>query len=187
MPGGGDPMTALINSAARGSNGPSSSSSSSSSRGIFGAASTGLSRMQLEQVIGVSAMAGTSLLVFKIAMYAVRNNNDNKGEDNDSSEDDENNDQQKHQQQLGRAASLSLLGFIRRILRKLLLDDPEASRDAAALEHIPERGDGTIITHQGSCHCESIQFELLAPRCLKAMEGPGKDSIPTCTNQGCQF
>ena len=82
MPGGGDPMTALINSAARGSTGPSSSSSSSSSRGIFGAASTGLSRMQLEQVIGVSAMAGTSLLVFKIAMYAVRNNNDNKDNNN---------------------------------------------------------------------------------------------------------
>jgi hypothetical protein len=130
--------------------------------------------MQLEQVIGVSAMAGTSLLVFKIAMYAVRSKGDNDDYDSADSSDDDDHHHQQQQQQLGRAASLSLLGFIRRILRKLLLDDPEASRDAAASEDVPERGDSTVITHQGSCHCESIRFELLAPRCLKAMEGPGK-------------
>mmetsp|Transcript_6703 Transcript_6703/g.11607 ORF Transcript_6703/g.11607 Transcript_6703/m.11607 type:complete len:469 (-) Transcript_6703:201-1607(-) len=171
---GRDPMygtmtTALINGAAN--KGSSSSSSSGSSGGILGAA-TGLSRMQLEHLLGASAVAGTGLFVWKIAMYAVRSGG-RRGEDDEYDLDDDNDEINERQK---RAARFSLMAIFRRFLRNLLLDDPEATRDAALLTDIegPQRGDGAIITHQGSCHCESIRFEVLGPRCLTAKEGPGK-------------
>lgn len=63
--------------------------------------------------------------------------------------------------------------YIRLWLRRFLLDEGE---DLKALENnggVAISG-GAVITHQGSCHCESVAFEILAPRCLYAQDGPGK-------------
>jgi hypothetical protein len=46
--------------------------------------------------------------------------------------------------------------FMRNIIRRLLQEDsPRDSKGSAGIE-----SDGAIITHQGSCHCESVHFEV---------------------------
>jgi hypothetical protein len=121
-----------------------------------------LSRMTFEQVLGMSAVAGTGVFVVKVVRYAKSST-----KDTDDSEDDDS-------QSMTKSASLSLLGFIRMLLRRLMLDEPQVSQECIE-KHVPTSpGDGKVITHNGSCHCESIQFQVLAPRCLNAKEGPGK-------------
>ncbi|KAG7365384.1 hypothetical protein IV203_038587 [Nitzschia inconspicua] len=147
----GTMTTALIKGAAS----KSSMSSKSSSPSFL----TTLSEMPLEQVLGFSAVAGASVVVVKVTLYIMGSKK--KPEDSES---------------LSRSASISLLGMFRRFLRRLLLDEPSpTSRDAIASENEGmSPSDGKVISHQGSCHCESIQFRFLAPRCLLARVGPGK-------------
>lgn len=69
----------------------------------------------------------------------------------------------------------AFLSLIRRSLRRLLLD-PEELRQYESI-NLPDEVhvvDGALITHQGSCHCNSVRFEIRAPRTLIAKEGPGK-------------
>ena len=65
---------------------------------------------------------------------------------------------------------------IRRSLRRLLLDADELRQYESLNLPVDEVHvvDGAMITHQGSCHCQSVRFEIRAPRTLVAMEGPGK-------------
>lgn len=147
----GTMTTALINGAAS----KSSMSSKSSSSSFL----TALSRTPLEQLLGISAVAGASVVVVKATLYAM---GPKKKVDSDS---------------LNRSASLSLLSVFRRLLRRLLLDDDPSTtspREASPQKEAMSPGDGKVISHQGSCHCESIQFRFLAPRCLSAHSGPGK-------------
>jgi hypothetical protein len=75
----------------------------------------------------------------------------------------------------GGAVSDAFYGYIRRLLRKILLDETHDSGTLGnTLEDPFTANDGVIITHQGSCHCESVRFEIIAPRCLAAQDGPGK-------------
>ncbi|KAL3907924.1 MAG: hypothetical protein SGILL_008677 [Bacillariaceae sp.] len=151
--------TALINGAAS-----KSSSSKSSSYNSF---MNLISQMTMEQVVGISAVAGTSVFVVKVVRYAARSPKNTDDDDDEST----------GSVSMTKAASLSLLGLIRRILRKLLLDDPQvSSRRTKSIDNhdLSSPGDGKVITHNGSCHCETIQFQVKAPRCLNAKEGPGK-------------
>ena len=68
-----------------------------------------------------------------------------------------------------RVLSIGLLGYFRRFLRRILIDDD--TRHDSTLDNV---SDGKMITHQGSCHCESVCFEAVAPRCLATQDGPGK-------------
>ncbi|KAL3903310.1 MAG: hypothetical protein SGILL_010494, partial [Bacillariaceae sp.] len=153
-----DPMYGGLSSALM--NGAASKKSSPSTVGSF---ANMLSRMTFEQALGISAVAGTSVFVVKVVRYAKKTSKSPDDSDNDS-------------QTMTKSASLSILGFIRRLLRKLLLDDPPDVASQKSIEkHVPSSpGDGKIITHNGSCHCESIQFQVMAPRCINAKEGPGK-------------
>lgn len=46
--------------------------------------------------------------------------------------------------------------FMRNLIRRLLQEDsPKDSKGSTGME-----GDGAIISHQGSCHCESVHFEV---------------------------
>jgi hypothetical protein len=152
----GTMTTTLIHGAASNKGSMMSSKSSSSSLWMM------LSRLQLEHVLGISAVAGASVCVFKVTMYAMGS----KKKEEDSS--------------LSRqSASLSLLAIFRRFLRRLLLDEsPTTARDAPITSNdendVVPPGDDRVISHQGSCHCESIQFQFLAPRLLAARAGPGK-------------
>jgi len=69
----------------------------------------------------------------------------------------------------------AFMGVIRRTLRRLLLDAEELRHYESI--HLPDDVhivDGALITHQGSCHCHSVRFEIRAPRTLIAKDGPGK-------------
>jgi hypothetical protein len=145
----GTMTTALINGAAT-----KSSMSSKSSPSSF---LTSLSQMPLEQIVGISAMAGAGVVVVKVTLYAMGPKT-----------------KQDDAEALSRSASLSLLGIFRRFLKRLLLDEPTEQSSAAAEKEVMSPNDGKVISHQGSCHCESIQFRFLAPRCLSAHVGPGK-------------
>lgn len=126
---------------------------------------TALSRMQMEHILGVSAVAGTSLFVVKVVLYALRSSSLGKEEEADD----------YSEPSLSRSVSLSLLGVVRRFLSMLLLVKKHDTQDGATTENdVVLLGDGKPISHQGSCHCESIQFQVLAPRRLIAREGPGK-------------
>jgi hypothetical protein len=157
----GTMTTALIHGAANNKSSMMSSKSSKSSLWMI------LSRLQMEHVLGISAVAGASVCVIKVTLYAMGSK---KKEEEDSS--------------LSRqSTNLSLLGIFRSFLRRLLLDDPTSlpspiDRDAPETNNdesdVVSPGDDRVISHQGSCHCESIQFQFLAPRLLSASEGPGK-------------
>lgn len=69
----------------------------------------------------------------------------------------------------------AFMGGIRRYLRRLLLD-PDEIRQFESIKIADEVHvvDSALITHQGSCHCRSVRFEIRAPRMLVAKEGPGK-------------
>jgi hypothetical protein len=78
-----------------------------------------------------------------------------------------------------RTASYSILGIFRRTLRRILLDESEyiARAPGAIADDSADAKDGSegpLVTYQGSCHCESIQFTVLAPNVLHAQDGPGK-------------
>ena len=58
--------------------------------------------------------------------------------------------------------------YMRRLLRTLLIGD-----ESELLDDV-DPSPSSCITHSGSCHCNSVVFEVLAPRCLAARDGTGK-------------
>ena len=50
--------------------------------------------------------------------------------------------------------------YMRRLLRTLLMGD-----ESELLDDV-DPSPSSCITHSGSCHCNSVVFEVLAPRCL---------------------
>jgi len=141
---------------------------------------TGMTSIQAERAVGFSAITGTSLVVMKVALYAYRSL---LGED--SSDDDTGECSSLVSKGIApkqtRTASYSILGIFRRTLRRILLDEseyiaraPSANGNADDTGDANDGSDGPLVTHQGSCHCESIQFTVLAPRVLHAQDGPGK-------------
>lgn len=140
-----------------------------------------MSTIQAERAVGWSAITGTGLVAMKIGMYAYRSlRGDDKVEDEIS---DCTTEVPKDviATPLRRTTSSSIFGIFRRTLRRILLDESEFI--ARAPRTIPkedidddddESATGPLVTHQGSCHCESIQFTVLAPSVLTAHDGPGK-------------
>mmetsp|Transcript_6657 Transcript_6657/g.19174 ORF Transcript_6657/g.19174 Transcript_6657/m.19174 type:complete len:543 (+) Transcript_6657:351-1979(+) len=155
---------------------------------------TGMSVAQAEQAVAWSAITGSGLLATKVALYAYRSlRGDGKIEDEISDctesvlpkDDDDDDDHDlvpkdvvtKKKQR--RTTSYSILGLIRRTMRRILLEESEfiARAPSAATEETgdsEEPAEGSLVSYQGSCHCESIQFTVLAPRVLTAQDGPGK-------------
>mmetsp|Transcript_10239 Transcript_10239/g.11763 ORF Transcript_10239/g.11763 Transcript_10239/m.11763 type:complete len:495 (+) Transcript_10239:117-1601(+) len=132
---------------------------------------TGMSSMQVERAVGLSAITGTSIVVLRFLLYAFRSV---RGSDNINNIEDEISDCTTDDAiaRRTRTTSNSLLGIFRRTLRRILLDEPTAIANGASTHE--DVTDGPLVTHQGSCHCESIQFTVLAPRSLAAQDGPGK-------------
>jgi len=132
---------------------------------------TGMSPMQVERAVGLSAITGTSLVVLRFLLYVFRSV---RGSDNINNIEDEISDCTTDDAiaRRTRTTSNSLLGIFRRTLRRILLDEPTAIANGTT--NPEDSTDGPLVTHQGSCHCESIQFNVLAPRCLAAQDGPGK-------------
>jgi hypothetical protein len=128
--------------------------------------------MQAERAVGYSAITGTSLVALRVLLYAFRLV---QGSSNNSIGDDEISDCTTDDviTKRARTTSNSILSIFRRTLRRILLDDEPTAISKDTTDH-EEVTDGPLITHQGSCHCESIQFTVLAPRCLAAQDGPGK-------------
>jgi hypothetical protein len=69
------------------------------------------------------------------------------------------------------AGSLShfIMSYVTKFLRRVLLAD-----DADIMEDDLDLNPSSCITHAGSCHCDSVAFEVVAPRCLQARDGVGK-------------
>ena len=55
-----------------------------------------------------------------------------------------------------RSSGNGLYEYLRWVLRRLFMFDSEHQ----TITTLYNESDGTIITHQGSCHCESVQFEV---------------------------
>ena len=168
----------------------SSSTASSSSSSPFAYTSfvvavgqrAGMSLNQAEKAVNFSTITGTSLVALRVLLYAFRSARGS-GNGNGNSLEDEISDCTTPEDVItrrARTASGSLLDIFRRTLRKILLDESTTttytSAAAAATATEPEESttEGPLVAHQGSCHCESIQFTVLAPRGLTAQDGPGK-------------
>lgn len=139
---------------------------------------TGMSTLQAERALGLSAITGTSLLAMKVAMYAYQSLRSDDKTDEETSDSSSVVSKEVVSKQT-RSISYSILGIFRRTLRRILLDESEyiARAPSAVVDDKVEAkkdSDGPLVTHQGSCHCESIQFTVLAPRVLHAQDGPGK-------------
>jgi len=134
-----------------------------------------MSTMQAERAVGLSAITGTGIVALKVAMYAFRSlRGENKSDDESS---DSSTEEAVSKQT--RTASYTIIAIFRRTLRRILLDESEyiARAPPAVTDDTFDENDGSegpLVTHQGSCHCESIQFTVLAPRVLHAQDGPGK-------------
>lgn len=76
--------------------------------------------------------------------------------DDDESRDDNENDMVRSTYSVSASSGNSLYECIRRIVRRFLFVDPTQQ----AIATLYNESDGTIIAHQGSCHCESVQFEV---------------------------
>ncbi|KAL3808787.1 hypothetical protein ACHAXA_011171 [Cyclostephanos tholiformis] len=64
--------------------------------------------------------------------------------------------------------------------RKIAHDDGQVlgSEDSANGNDKVDVDDDGMDLHQGSCHCGSIKFVLRGPRCLRAVDSPGKIRYP---------
>lgn len=122
----------------------------------------------VDQALGVAASVGLSLAVvrwlYNAAFHRPRLTGDNDANTKDPDV-----------VVVRKGVSSALLTFIRRTLRRMILDSDELRQyEAIKLEDEVHAVDASMITHQGSCHCRSVRFELKAPRTLVAKEGPGK-------------
>lgn len=146
-------MTSRLLQSSSAAGGLGSTTSSRSSTSLILSKATGpFSSLELDSALGAAATVGASLFLLRLAVYSY---NAILGSDDGTSR-------------------FSLMGWIRSLLRKLLLDEPNSVSIVPAVKDQEDENDRTIISHQGSCHCESIQFEVLAPRTLVASNGPGK-------------
>eukprot|EP00980_Cylindrotheca_fusiformis_P031614 scaffold26688_cov137-Cylindrotheca_fusiformis.AAC.3 len=64
------------------------------------------------------------------------------------------------------SASNFIVSYVRNFLRRMLL----AEEDLDIMDPNPS----SYITHAGSCHCQSVVFEVVAPRSLQARDRIGK-------------
>lgn len=62
-----------------------------------------------------------------------------------------------------------IMSYMRTFLRRILL-----AEDADVMEDELDPNPSSCITHAGSCHCDSVVFEVVAPRSLQARDGIGK-------------
>jgi len=143
---------------------------------------TGMTTMQAERALTVSAITGSSLVAMKAAMYAYRSLRTEEKTDEETSDSSTVVSKEVALKET-RTASYSILGIFRRTLRRILLDESEyiarapstvVDDKADAKRGKKDGADGSLVTHQGSCHCECIQFTVLAPRVLRVQDGPGK-------------
>lgn len=154
------------------------------------------SRIQMEQVLTVAVGVGGSYAAFRATVFFYRMASGETG----ATDDDENYDEDNILVAEAKRANTKskgspfLLGWIRRLLRRLLLDDEDVTfkrnqidLDAAGENDTPDKDGGAVITHRGSCHCESIHFEVFAPRQLTAQDGLGKISYSHIQVQATQF
>jgi len=111
----------------------------------------------LDRALGAAASLGLSLAILRLVVHAYKAM---KGLENSEGHAGENGSP-------GSVLSSAIFGYMRRLLRNMLIDDGHDS----TVDHY---NDGAMITHQGSCHCESVCFEAIAPRCLATQDGPGK-------------
>jgi hypothetical protein len=114
----------------------------------------------VDRALGAAASLGLSLAILRLVVQAYKAV---------KSQSLENNEGQPAVENISRGSTLSaaFFGYMRRVLRRILIDDGHDS-------NIDNYNDGAMITHQGSCHCESVCFEAVAPRCLATQDGPGK-------------
>jgi len=137
-----------------------------------------MSMLQAERAVGFSAITGTSLFAIRIALYAYRSLRGEGKSDEDTSDCTSNVSKEILPKET-RTASYSIVGIFRRTLRRILLDESEyiARAPSVIADDTADENDsphGPLVTHHGSCHCESIQFTIVAPRVLHAQDGPGK-------------
>jgi hypothetical protein len=100
----------------------------------------------VDRALGAAASLGLSLAILRLVVFCA------KAAKRLESSDDPN-----------QLSSLESAGnvwyaFMRNLIRRMLQEDdasPKDSKGSAGME-----GDGAMITHQGSCHCESIHFEV---------------------------
>lgn len=139
---------------------------------------TGMTAMQAERFVGFSALSGTAYVAMRMYMYAYNTLSGDDKSEGDASDNSTPIDPITPRQT--RRVAHTILGVFRRTLRKILLDDSEyivartpskiKAEKAKANEELPDQ----LVTHQGSCHCESIRFTIVAPRVIHAQDGHGK-------------
>jgi hypothetical protein len=124
----------------------------------------------VDRALGAAASLGLSLAILRFVVSAYKAAKRLEGGQDDRG------GPKKETGGNGEAVSDAFYSYFRRLLRRFLLDDENDSATIGKEDDYDYNtaGDGAIITHQGSCHCESVQFEVLAPRCLAAQDGPGK-------------
>jgi hypothetical protein len=101
----------------------------------------------VDRALGAAASLGLSLAILRLVVFCAK-----AAKRLESSSDD-----------LNQLSSLESAGnvwysFMRNLIRRLLQED-DSHKDSKGSSGIEGDG-GAIITHQGSCHCESVQFEV---------------------------
>jgi hypothetical protein len=117
----------------------------------------------IDRALGAAASLGLSLAILRLVVFAYKaaKRFENGGEAGESDSDavDEPVDRLKivgMDLDFASSAGSAFYNYLRTLLRRLLLH--EHHHDSGTTR---SRNDtGTVITHQGSCHCRSVQFEV---------------------------
>uniref|UniRef100_A0A7S0XLD0 CENP-V/GFA domain-containing protein n=1 Tax=Pseudo-nitzschia delicatissima TaxID=44447 RepID=A0A7S0XLD0_9STRA len=178
------PSASLVNATASASNNteppPASTSSSSSPYKLIVSMvgkGTGMSSIQAKRAVDFSAVTGSILLAWRITMYAYNTLRGDDKSDDEFSDDSTVVTKEPMAPRQRRTASYSILGIFRRTLRRIVLDETEYIARAPSANSLVTKDtndEEKLVTHQGSCHCESIQFTVMAPSVMHARDGPGK-------------
>mmetsp|Transcript_14357 Transcript_14357/g.34720 ORF Transcript_14357/g.34720 Transcript_14357/m.34720 type:complete len:643 (+) Transcript_14357:325-2253(+) len=162
----------------RSSSSPSSSSNTSILSPLLGA---GGGPTQLVTLASVSTLGGYA--AWKISLFVYRTVRP-KDDDDDVIEEEAENDNGIATTSRTSSSAPLFLTYIRRLLRWMLIDEDDARHRLSEEDHDGADDDdeligggGSVITHHGTCHCASIQFQLQAPRLIKAYDGAGKISF----------
>ena len=97
----------------------------------------------LDRALGAAASLGLSLAILRFVVYAYKTFKRLENEEENRS--------------FLYNTGITFSSLVRQLLRSILLNDVDDSKehDSAASQN-----EGTVISHVGSCHCESIHFEV---------------------------
>jgi hypothetical protein len=123
----------------------------------------------VDRALGAAASLGLSLAILRLVVYAYKTAKRLEGGGQVGEGQEETDSLYAKELNLNEGISIgsAWYSFVRRLLQRVVLLD---SHDSAVSATPNSETDGIIITHQGSCHCKSVHFEVSTLQEMKNLD-----------------